>query len=62
MKIKVHWIIDGVAEVEAENISSAENRINEMLSEILKDNKLFVEELGAKSIQGKGYFPWNDDK
>ena len=33
-----------------------------MLSEILKDNKLFVEELGAKSIQGKGYFPGNDDK
>jgi len=62
MKIKVHWIIDGVSEIEAENVESAENKINEKLSKIIKNNKIFVEELGAKSIQGKGYLPGKEEK
>ena len=62
MKIKVHWIIDGVSEIEAENVENAENKINEKLSKIIKNNKIFVEELGAKSIQGKGYLPGKEEK
>ena len=62
MKIKVHWIIDGVSEIEAENVESAENKINEKLGKIIKNNKIFVEELGAKSIQGKGYLPGKEEK
>ena len=31
MKVKVHWVIDGIAEVEAESLEDAEKIINEKL-------------------------------
>jgi len=61
MKIKVHWIIDGVAETEADNLETAEAIINEKISKIVKDNEYLVNELGAKSIQGKGYLPGSEE-
>ena len=61
MKIKVHWIVDGIAELDANNQEEAEKWVNEVLTQILKDNPIFSEKLGAKAIQGKAYFPGNSE-
>ena len=57
MKIKVHWIVDGIAEIDAKSQKDAENWVNKTLREVLKNNPVFVEKLGAKAIQGKAYLP-----
>ena len=57
MKVKVHWVIDGIAEVEAKDLAEAEVEINKKLEKIVSDNPILEEELGAKAIQGKGYLP-----
>ena len=61
MKIKVHWIVDGIAELDANNHEEAEKWVNEVLTQILKDNPIFSEKLGAKAIQGKAYLPGNSE-
>ena len=38
MKIKVHWIVDGIAELDAKNQEEAEKWVNEVLTQILNDN------------------------
>ena len=43
MKIKVHWIVDGIAELDANNQEEAEKWVNEVLTQILKDNPIFSE-------------------
>jgi len=35
MKVKVHWVIDGIAEVEAENLEDAIERLRIILPEYL---------------------------
>ena len=62
MKIKVHWIVDGIAELDAESQQEAENWVNETLTNIVNENPVFKEKLGAKAIQGKAYFPGNSQK
>ncbi len=62
MKIKVHWIVDGIAELDAENQQEAEKLVNQTLSKILDDNPIFTEKLGAKAIQGKAYLPGNSEE
>ena len=62
MKIKVHWIVDGIAELDADSQEEAEKWVNESLTNILNDNPIFKEKLGAKAIQGKAYFPGNSEK
>lgn len=57
MKVKVHWVIDGIAEIEAKDLAEAEVEINKKLEKIVSDNPILEEELGAKAIQGKGYLP-----
>ena len=61
MKIKVHWIVDGIAELEADSQQEAEKWVNQTLSKILDDNPIFTEKLGAKAIQGKAYLPGNSE-
>ena len=61
MKVKVHWILDGIAEVEADNINSAEKSIHSTLEKLIQENKILTEQLGAKAIQGKGYLPGTDE-
>ena len=61
MKIKVHWIVDGIAELDADSQEEAETWVNEALTNILNDNPIFKEKLGAKAIQGKSYFPGNSE-
>ncbi len=61
MKIKVHWIIDGTAEIESEDLENAEKSVNEILDKAIKNNSDFSTILGAKSIQGKAFFPGSDE-
>ena len=61
MKVKVHWVIDGIAEVEADSLEDAEKIVNEKLSDFVKNNPDIEQEMGAKAIQGKGYLPGSEE-
>ena len=61
MKVKVHWVIDGIAEVEAETLEDAEKIVNERLSEFVSNNPEIENKMGAKAIQGKGYLPGSEE-
>ena len=61
MKVKVHWIIDGVAEIEAETPEDAEGLVENQLSKFMVENPSISDELGARAIQGKAYLPGPDD-
>ena len=55
MDVKVHWIIDGIAEMDVETLEEAEQKVDEVLRALIADNKELVELLGARAIQGKAY-------
>ena len=61
MKVKVHWVIDGIAEVEADGLEDAEKIVNEKLSDFVRSNPDIEENMGAKAIQGKGYLPGSEE-
>ena len=61
MKVKVHWVIDGIAEVEADGLEDAEKIVNEKLSDFVKKNPDIEQKMGAKAIQGKGYLPGSEE-
>ena len=61
MKVKVHWILDGIAEIDADDVDSAENSVHNILEKIIEENKVLTEHLGAKAIQGKGYLPGSEE-
>ena len=61
MQVKVHWIIDGVADIEAETPEEAENKVENELSKFMGKNKELSDTLGARAIQGKAYIPGPDD-
>ena len=61
MKVKVHWIIDGIAEIEAGTLEEAEQIVDQHLNAIIVKNEELTQKLGAKSIQGKGYLPGKDE-
>ena len=61
MQVKVHWIIDGVADIEAETPEEAENKVDNELSKFMGNNKELSDTLGARAIQGKAYIPGPDD-
>ena len=61
MKVKVHWVIDGIAEVEADSLEDAEKIVNEKLSEFVKNNPDIEQKMGAKAIQGLGFFPGSEE-
>ena len=62
MKYKVHWLIDGLVEIEANEIDTAENIIKNKIEEFIKDNANFFDEVGAKAVQGQAYLPGSDEK
>ena len=62
MKYKVHWLIDGLVEIEANEIDTAENIIKDKIEEFIKDNAKFFNEVGAKAVQGQAYLPGSDEK
>jgi len=57
MKVKVHWVIDGIAEIEADSLEDAEKIVNGKLADFVSNNPDLEEKMGAKAIQGKGYLP-----
>ena len=61
MKVKVHWVIDGIAEIEADSLEDAEKIVNEKLSYFVKNNPDIEQKMGAKAIQGKGYLPGSEE-
>ena len=61
MQVKVHWIIDGVADIEAETPEEAEKKVENELSKFMGKNKNLSDTLGARAIQGKAYIPGPDD-
>lgn len=62
MKYKVHWIIDGQAEVDAESKEEAEKKIQESLENYVKKSDSLMHVFVAKSIQGTAYLPGSDEK
>ena len=52
MKVKVHWIIDGVMEIEAETNEAAEALADEKLRKFINAHPNITEKLGATAIQG----------
>ena len=61
MEVKVHWIIDGIAEMDVETLEEAEQKVDELLRAVIAENKELVELLGARAIQGKAYLPGSED-
>ena len=57
MRVKVHWIIDGIAEIEADSPEQAEKLIENKLNELTNSNQDELNYLGARAMQGKAYLP-----
>ena len=62
MKYKVHWLIDGLIEIDANDIDTAENTIKNKIESFIKDNAQFFEDVGAKAVQGQAYLPGSDEE
>ena len=45
MKVKVHWIVDGIADVEAKSQEDAESWVSENLQNLLNKNPEFKDKL-----------------
>ena len=50
MKFKVHWIIDGIAEIDGESKEDAEKKLQESLEEYVKNSEDLMNKFIAKSI------------
>ena len=61
MIYKVHWIVDGVADIEAESKEDAEKKLQESLEDYVKSSKPLMNKFYAKSIQGTAYLPGNGE-
>ena len=61
MDVKVHWVIDGVAELEVETMEEAEKKVDDLLRGIIAKNPDIVEILGARAVQGKAYLSGSED-
>ena len=62
MKCKVHWIIDGIVELETESLEEAEKLISVHLNEFVSRQPDLSEKLGARAIQGKAFLPGSEDQ
>ena len=61
MKYKVHWLIDGLVEIEANDTDAAEKIVKEKIESFVENNGAFFKEIGAKAVQGQAYLPGNDE-
>ena len=52
MRVKVHWIIDGLIEIEAKSNEDAEAIADEKLRSFINKHPELTEVLGAVAIQG----------
>ena len=62
MKFKVHWIIDGIAEIDGESKEDAEKKLQESLEEYVKNSEDLMNKFVAKSIQWTAYLEGVKDK
>ena len=62
MKYKIHWLIDGLIEIDANDQDTAENVIKNKIETFIKGNAKFFEDVGAKAVQGQAYLPGLDEK
>ena len=62
MKYKVHWLIDGLVEIDANDVDTAEDIIKNKIENFIKDNTNFFKDVGAKAVQGQAYLPGSDEK
>ena len=62
MKYKVHWLIDGLIEIDANDADTAESVIKNKIENFIKVNSQFFEDVGAKAVQGQAYLPGSDEK
>ena len=62
MKYKVHWLIDGLVEIDANDVNTAESIIKNKIESFIKDNAKFFDDVGAKAVQGQAYLPGSDEK
>tara|TARA_A100001388_G_C28495943_1_gene369298 strand:- start:353 stop:568 length:216 start_codon:yes stop_codon:yes gene_type:complete len=62
MKYKVHWLIDGLVEIDANDVDTAESVIKNKIESFIKDNDQFFKNVGAKAVQGQAYLPGSDEK
>ena len=62
MKYKVHWLIDGLVEIDANDADTAENLIKNKIENFIKENTDFFNDVGAKAVQGQAYLPGSDEK
>ena len=62
MIFKIHWIIDGVAEIDAESKEDAEKKLQETLEDYVKNSDQLMNKFVAKSIQGTAYLEGEKDK
>ena len=61
MKYKVHWLIDGVVEINSDKIEDAEQNIKDKIELFVKQNSSFFNDMGAKAVQGQAYLPGKDE-
>ena len=61
MKYKVHWLIDGLVEIDANDLDTAENIIKDKIENFIKEHAKFFEDVGAKAVQGQAYLPGSDE-
>ena len=61
MKVKVHWIIDGVMEIDAETDEAAEALVDEKLRGFINAHPELTKNLGATAIQGHAVTDGDND-
>ena len=61
MKYRVHWLIDGLVDVDADDLENAEKIIKNKIEDFVKENSSFFNEIGAKAVQGQAYLPGKDE-
>ena len=52
MKVRVHWIIDGIMEIDADTNEAAEALADEKLRGFINAHPELTDNLGATAIQG----------
>ena len=62
MIYKVHWIIDGIAEIDAKSKEEAEDIIQNDLTDYVKKSDTLMNKFIAKSIQGSAYVQGSDEE